>query len=91
MYKSHVVHFQARANVTATCVTADTLVMIITSVRRAQPNCAQCNSNGPGKCDTNQCAAEYAYAASTMTCIGKLQTKFYVPFLFCLSNLSPTL
>ena len=37
MYKSHVVHFQARANVTATCVTADTLVMITTSVRHAQP------------------------------------------------------
>ena len=31
-------------------------------------NCARCVTNGPGKCDANQCNDGYTYSNETQTC-----------------------
>jgi hypothetical protein len=40
-------------------------------VTACDPNCIQCNTAGPSKCDVNMCKIGYGYSATTQTCVGK--------------------
>ena len=52
-------------------------VCVCVCVLACDPNCRQCTSAGPAKCDSGRCDARYAYSATSQTCQGEQSRPVY--------------